>query len=183
METDSSLEMRSPSAFKGMTLSQVCDFVESRHHAYAQKELPGLIQLTERVAIVHGKHDPRLMAVRDYFLESANAFSAHIQKEGGVLFPMIRSLETDASYGDSRWDYIIDPIEQMRLEHEGVELSLEKIRKLTDSFLVPAHACNTYRSMLYGLQAFYANFHQHSDVENNVLFPRALRKVDRIDPE
>ena len=50
------------------------------------------------------------------------------------------------------------------------------IHVLTDDYTVPDWACNTYRAMIEALVSFEKDLHQHIHKENNVLFPRALRR-------
>ena len=42
-----------------MTLTELADHIEATHHAYLKEELPRLDSMTEKVARVHGEHEPR----------------------------------------------------------------------------------------------------------------------------
>jgi regulator of cell morphogenesis and NO signaling len=52
---------------------------------------------------------------------------------------------------------------------------LERIREITANFSVPDYACVTYRAMIAGLQDLEKDLHVHIHLENNILFPRAIR--------
>lgn len=61
---------------------------------------------------------------------------------------------------------------------KAVGLDLEdvaKIREITKDFHLPEYACVTYRALMSGLQELEQDLHMHIHLENNVLFPRALR--------
>ena len=52
---------------------------------------------------------------------------------------------------------------------------LAALRKLTDDYVAPEWACATFRALYQGLEELEASMHVHVHLENNVLFPRALR--------
>jgi regulator of cell morphogenesis and NO signaling len=60
-------------------------------------------------------------------------------------------------------------------EHEAAGELLEQIRKACDDFAVPPDVCTTFRAMYQGLEDFERDLHKHVHLENNILFPRALR--------
>jgi len=56
----------------------------------------------------------------------------------------------------------------------GIRASATCEIEFTD-YEVPAEACNTWRALWHGLAAFETDMHRHIHLENNILFPRALR--------
>lgn len=70
---------------------------------------------------------------------------------------------------------IQSPIAMMELEHDQAGALMASIRQLTNDYTPPPDACTTYRLSFAGLQAFEADLHQHVHLENNILFPKALR--------
>ena len=61
-------------------------------------------------------------------------------------------------------------------EHDNAGDALSRLRELTQGFIAPAEACNTWRVMLDGLHALEQDLHQHIYKENSILFPRALAR-------
>ena len=49
------------------------------------------------------------------------------------------------------------------------------IRRLSGGYAAPADACTTYTVSYQELEAFEADLHRHVHLENNILFPKALR--------
>ncbi len=156
-----------------MSLTELCDHIESTHHAYLKVELPRLDQMTEKVARVHGDKEPKLRAIRRIFDELKAELEPHMAKEEKVLFPMIRQFEASSGIPDFHCGTVRNPILQMEQEHEHAGDALARIRVAADDFVPPSWACNTYRAMLDGLQELEENMHQHVHKENNVLFPKA----------
>jgi regulator of cell morphogenesis and NO signaling len=52
---------------------------------------------------------------------------------------------------------------------------MEKIRQLTSNYAVPADGCTTYQVGLQELARFEEDLHAHVHLENNILFPKALK--------
>jgi regulator of cell morphogenesis and NO signaling len=116
---------------------------------------------------VHHDKDPATMdALRRAWTDLVEDLVPHMRKEEQVLFPWIRS-----GHGDSAWA----PIQVMESDHERVGEILATIRRLTGDYVVPEEACGSWRALWQGLEALEEDLHRHIHLENNVLFPRALR--------
>ncbi|MCU0712137.1 MAG: iron-sulfur cluster repair di-iron protein [Pirellula sp.] len=158
-----------------LSLTQLCDHIESTHHAYLKTELPRLDHMTEKVARVHGDKDTRLHRVRDAFVALRSELEPHMMKEERILFPIIRSLETSSTRQEFHCGSVANPIRQMESEHDHAGNELSILNQSTDGYTPPDWACNTYRAMLDALKRLESNMHQHVHKENNVLFPKAIQ--------
>jgi regulator of cell morphogenesis and NO signaling len=157
-----------------MTLAELADHIERTHHDFLREEFPRLDAMTNRVAHVHGEHEPRLLGVRDTFLALRAEMDSHMMKEEQILFPRIRQLEASTGTPAFPRGSLSGPIDQMEEEHGAAGSALERLSALTDGFVPPEWACNTYRAMLSALATLERDLHQHVHKENNILFPRAL---------
>jgi regulator of cell morphogenesis and NO signaling len=160
-------------------MSHLIDHIVSTHHAYLGSELPRLSAMTEKVAMVHGRNHPELLACRDVFAGFRAELESHMGKEENVLFPMIKVLESASSLPESHCGTVQNPIRMMEHEHDDAGRALAKLRELTDGFAPPEDACNTYRACFDGLAELEADLHQHIHKENNILFPRAAQAEER----
>ena len=159
-----------------MSLTKLADHIEQTHHVYLRSELPRLNKIARKVASVHGKKDPRLHMVRETLHALADELSSHMMKEERILFPMVRQLEVSEEAPTFHCGTLANPIRQMELEHDQAGSALERLRELTEGFVPPEWACNTYRVLLDALAHLERDMHQHIHKENNVLFPRALEE-------
>ena len=164
-----------------MSLTDLANHIEQTHHAYLKAELPRLKFITEKVANAHGDRDPRLVEIRDIFAEFARDLSMHMMKEEQVLFPFVRQIEASNTPQSFHCGSIGNPIRQMEREHHDAGDALEQFRKLTEGYIVPEGACNTYRVMLDSLEYLEYDMHQHVHKEDNVLFPRALERERELE--
>ena len=100
-------------------------------------------------------------------------------KEEQVLFPYVRSLaeagDDDLGRGRSPFGTVANPIRMMEREHEEAGEALRLIRALTNDYTTPDDGCATYAVTMSELREFERDLHRHVHLENNVLFPAALR--------
>jgi regulator of cell morphogenesis and NO signaling len=161
-----------------LSLGALADHIEQTHHAYLKTELPRLTEKSERVARKHGWRDPRLREVRQTVRTFAEEMFGHMQKEEGILFPLVRQIEAGA--GDAfHCGSIANPIHVMEAEHESAGAAIARLRELTNGFTPTDQDCNTHRALLGGLADLEADLHRHVHKENNILFPRALARASR----
>jgi regulator of cell morphogenesis and NO signaling len=149
-------------------LSALIDHILSRHHAYLRSELPRLFRWLRAVQEAHGAGDGVVLAALEQVLAGLQQeLEAHMHKEELILFPAIR--RADAGIGQ--------PIAVMETEHESASRALREIRRLTADYQPPERACATYRALWQALAELEKDLHLHIHLENNILFPRALREA------
>jgi regulator of cell morphogenesis and NO signaling len=168
-----------PVHFEEMTLTQLIGYIVSTHHAYVNKELPLIYSYLEKVASKHGERHPELIKVFQLFAAVKEELESHMKKEEFVLFPRIKEMEkhllNEGGPFNLNITYLQSPITIMEQEHDHAGTLLNEIRVLTTNYVPPADACTTYRLSFASLQAFELDLHQHIHLENNVLFPKAIR--------
>jgi regulator of cell morphogenesis and NO signaling len=157
--------------------TELADHIEATHHAYLHAELPRLVELTAKIAAVHGDRHPELHEVARTVVELHDDMEPHMAKEERILFPMIRTLDTGPDSGEavpSHCGSVANPIARMMQEHELTGEILSRLRTLTDGFQVPADGCGSYTAAYEGLARVELDTHQHIHKENNLLFPAAM---------
>jgi regulator of cell morphogenesis and NO signaling len=155
-------------------LSTLIRHILTTYHEPLRKELPRLGAMAAKVAAVHGEKDPRLTRVSTAVSELSADLHAHMVKEELVLFPVIEALEAGVG-SPLRVD---SPISVMEHEHDHAGALLSELRDITSGYEPPAWGCSTLRALYHGLSELEAAMHVHVHLENNVLFPRALRLGD-----
>ncbi|MCF3108988.1 iron-sulfur cluster repair di-iron protein [Niabella sp. CC-SYL272] len=161
-------------AYTSWPADLLADYIEKKHHRYVTAKIAEITPFLEKVATVHGSRHPELKAVEALFKDSAAELSAHMQKEEMILFPYIRSL---ASNGTTRapFETVEDPISVMMHEHHMEGERFEKIAALTGNYTPPEDACSTCRVTFSLLKEFEEDLHLHVHLENNILFPKAVK--------
>ena len=157
--------------FDAWDLGFLADYIYNVHHKYVRENGPIIEQLAEKVASRHGAAHPELFEVAKTVKALVADMNSHQQKEERVLFPAIKSLEGsgEATLG------IGGPVHMMEVEHDDAGNELKTLRKLTNNYALPADACNSYTYLFDKIQAFENDLFQHIHLENNILFPKALK--------
>lgn len=133
----------------------------TRYHQVHREQLVELIRLASRVEQVHGDRPECPVGLAQHLNAMAHELDAHMQKEEQILFPMLKAGQRALAAG---------PIHVMRTEHDDHALALQQLYALTDNITLPKGACNTWRALYVGLQAFVDDLKQHIHLENNILF-------------
>jgi len=148
-------------------MTELIDHIVATFHVPLREELPRLKAMATKVFEVHGEKDPaRLKGVRDTIVALMSELVLHMQKEEEILFPMIAAGQGAMATG---------PVSVMEAEHADAGIMLRRLSDLTDQYQPPEGACNTWRALWAGLEALEEALHVHIHLENNILFPRALK--------
>jgi regulator of cell morphogenesis and NO signaling len=174
-----------PLAYDEWNLDFLVDYIVNTHHRYVKKTLPDLVGYATKVAKVHGEHHPELLKIKQLMDEINTELSAHLIKEEKVLFPYIKQLvissqEDTQPLQATHFGTIQTPINMMEMEHEIVGKNLEEIKTLSNNFALPEDACASYSLLYRLLEEFQEDLHIHIHLENNILFPKALKLEKEI---
>jgi regulator of cell morphogenesis and NO signaling len=159
--------------FKDWDLGFLCDYIMNTHHKFVIKNLPPLVFYTQKIATVHGDHHAELIEIADLFGKISDELNQHLTKEEEVLFPAIKMALSDFS-ADNK-ETIRSEISRMTVEHEFAGGAMDRIRRISNDYQVPEDGCNTYQVTYKLLEQFEDDLHVHVHLENNILYPKALK--------
>lgn len=159
------------------SLDFLADYIVNTHHSYVRKNLPDIRTYAEKVMKVHGSRHPELLPVHNLVETVYAELSAHVVKEETIVFPYIKELVMGKNNTppNTHFGSIQDPISLMEMDHETVGKNLADIRTLTNNYSLPDDACATYSLLYRMLDEFEEDLHLHVHLENNILFPKALK--------
>ena len=154
------------------------------HHVFTRKAIDTLPALATQVRLRHGEARPETREVAALVHHLAGDLAPHMQKEEQILFPFIESLEgaleTGAGPAGSCFGSVRNPIRMMMREHDAAEAILKALRAVTRDYALPADASESFAGLYSGLQELEADLTEHIRLENEVLFPRALRLEEAV---
>ena len=157
----------------------LADYIYQQHHTYYYDNGPIIADLLEKVQERHGARYPQLDSLGQLYAQLQAELAAHFIKEERVLFPYIHALVKARRTGDAEalagYPAIEDPVHLMEAEHEAAGALLAEMNALTQGYTPPAGACNSHQYLYEKLKALETDLHQHVHLENNILFPKALR--------
>ncbi len=170
----------SPRDWNTAPLRDLAAHIVATHHEYLRREFQ---PLSERLAKVYRVYNERygetLTGLPETFDGLRSELETHMSKEERILFPAIVAAESAAAAGaplpPSPFGTVANPIRMMEAEHESAGQALAAIRAITRDFELPEYACVTYRALMNGLRELEQDLHLHIHLENNILFPRAIK--------
>lgn len=161
------------------SLSGLIKYIEDSHHTYTREALARISKLLKKVVAVHGGHHTELIEVQKLFTELVDELEPHLQKEEEVLFPFIMNLEEALKRNSlpptSCFGTVRNPVRMMNIEHETAGELLRGLRASTGNYSAPEDACMSYRTLYEAMQELETDLHRHIHLENNILFPRAVK--------
>ena len=169
-----------PLPYNDWSLDFLADYIVNTHHSYVKKTIPDIRAYAEKVAKVHGEHHPELLEINRLAQEVCDEMSEHMIKEETVLFPYVKHIVNTKGKGKGYVKFdslenVQEPIDIAVTEHELVGGNMDKIKELSDNFKVPEDGCASYAYLFKTLNEFEDDIHIHIHLENNILFPKALK--------
>jgi regulator of cell morphogenesis and NO signaling len=165
--------------YKSWPLDLLAEYIEKKHHRYVEEKIPVLRQFLDKLCRVHGERHPELFKINELFTASAGELAAHMKKEELILFPFIKKMVKakleNGAVQSPQFGTVENPIAMMMEEHDNEGQRFRDIAELTDNYNPPADACNTYKVTFSMLDEFEKDLHLHIHLENNILFPEAIK--------
>lgn len=152
------------------------DYIVNVHHQYVRENGPVIEGLAARVASRHGDTHPELFALSEQVQLLLSDLYSHLEKEEGVVFPAIKQLvQARDKEGMQDAPDLNLVIGLMEVEHASAGDDLKRLRKISNDYQLPQAACNSYTYLFEKLKEFENNLFNHIHLENNILFPKALK--------
>jgi regulator of cell morphogenesis and NO signaling len=159
--------------FKNWDTDMLMDYILQQHHEYIRMTIPEIKNLLNIVCSVHSDNS-ELEDIRSHFNALSDELLEHLPVEEEVLFPALRRIKKSAVSLENYtllWN-VQNNIVAMEHEHERAGELMKEIRKLSNNYTPPIHACPTFQMAYRMLEEFEQDMMQHIHLENNVLFPR-----------
>ena len=155
------------------SLRTLVQHVVARHHVYLREAFPRLLALSSELAQQSGAGDERIATLHAILQAFANETLSHLDKEERVLFPMCEGLEMGRR--PSMPPTVRMPIQRMMHEHEEHDATLARLSASTNGYEVRPGMSATEKALVEGLAELDSDLRQHIAIENEVLFPWAMR--------
>lgn len=160
------------------SLDFLVDYIMNNHHQYVRRMIPIISLHADKVASVHGKNHPETIKIADLFLAVREELEMHMMKEERILFPQIKQMmltqNENGQFFPPPFGTIQNPIRMMEYEHTNAGDALYQIRELSNNYIHPDDACNTFKALYSELKEFEEDLHKHIHLENNILFPKSI---------
>lgn len=146
-----------------MTVAELVDHIRTDFHLVELELMNALAASMDRL---RRPPRPSLTPVREAFDVLAEELKTHMEKEEKVLFPWIRAGRGDLAHA---------PIRVMLLEHRETVALLDTLHERTRDLAAAGTAGDLPADVASALELLDRHVREHMHLENDVLFPRALR--------
>lgn len=170
------------SAFVPLQLGALADDIVKRYHRYAREQGEWILKLLDKVCQEHGDKEPHLFSIKEVFQALYQDLILHMQKEEMVLFPLCKELERAEVEIEIHCGSVANPICAMQYEHDVTYEQMKTLCSLSDQFTPPQWACPSMSALYQALKSYHTDLEIHMHLENNLLFPAALRREEELSP-
>jgi regulator of cell morphogenesis and NO signaling len=177
-------KLHSEEDYNSWDLDVLAEHIVNKHHQYLNDNFALLHEFSTKVAKVHGNGSPEVIEIAELYKAIESELSMHMHKEEAILFPFITHLakaqRDGVSIAPPPFGSIQNPIRMMEAEHDSAGDGLKRISELSNNYTPPSWACNTYRVLYAKLQEFENDLQLHIHLENNILFPKAIKLEEEL---
>lgn len=160
------------------------DYIVNNHHNYVRSSSSTIEHHLDKVVTAHGMRHPELIKIKSIFAELKDELLQHMQKEEKMLFPYIKNMYTALHHSmkmnTAPFGSVNNPLKVMESEHVAAGNMMAEINSLSSGYTPPGNACGTYKVLFGELKEFEQDLHQHVHLENNILFPKAVKMEAEI---
>jgi len=159
-------------------LSAVMNYIVQKHHAYCRQQIAVIEPLLAEVSRVHGEKHPELKRIKSLFAKFSRELLMHLVKEEATLFPYIARMEEAVSRKETfprpSYGTVANPVRMMMMEHDAANADFKEIRQASSNYQSPQDVSSDCEAVYQALKELEQDLLVHSDLEDKVLFPRAV---------
>jgi regulator of cell morphogenesis and NO signaling len=172
-------------AFDAWNIDFLTSYITHVHHYYLKNTLTDTATIVKHFADGHVKKYPYMQEVCGHFEQFKEQVLPHIQYEEETIFPYIcqvaHAYENNDVYAKLLVKTLRKPLHVMMRQEENILSALIlKIRTATNGYIVPEHACVSHTVVLSRLKDLDNDLMQHIYLENEILFPRAIKMESEL---
>lgn len=171
--------------FKEWPIDFLVDYIQNIHHAYLKETIPGLKTSLKDFVEGHRQKHPYLIHVEETFNDLADEILEHTVHEEESIFPYIKQISSTYKrkevYGSLFVRTMGKPLNKIvESEHRRISVLLYQLRSETNNYNFNAEACTNHQVIYHKLKELDRDLVQHKYLENNILFPEAMKMEQEL---
>jgi regulator of cell morphogenesis and NO signaling len=164
--------------FTEWKVSFLIDYIVNVHHAYMHMAISSLETSLSSFIETHKKKHPEVNKVLLLFREMTLLLVKHSRHEEEIIFPYIRQIESThrrkETYGNLFVRTLRKPLSNIEKEHEVIYSILKEVQALTNNYTCPLNGCADQSAIYNKLNEFHNDMLQHTHLEDDILYPKAI---------
>ena len=169
--------------YNSWKLDFLIQFLSDIHHDYKEENILLIKQYGKKVAGLYGNQYPELIEVNNLIQGISEEILEHMKNEETILFPYLNELlklDSGSSTLSHNYSKKLKTIDSFEDEHYKIRKTFQKIAKLTNYYILPENACDSFKLLYVKLKSFDDRLQDHIHIENNILFPKAKQLQDKV---
>jgi len=170
-------------AYQEWEMGFLCRYLVNLHHAYVRNNNAFILEMAQKVTKTYGETYPELDKITPIFQRVAGELEKVIQHEEEVLFPLFERISNAWKHhrpGGAKPEVVAGPVYRVQAKHEQILEQFENIRELTSNYEAPRYAGYGFHILYKMLKEYEEDLLLHLHLENNILFPEALRLEEAL---
>jgi regulator of cell morphogenesis and NO signaling len=160
------------------SLTRLIQHIVRTHHRYVRQQLPGLLAIGQKIVENQGERVPKLKRISTLLKELQTEMLVHIEKEEEVFFPYVAQLDEDERIAclppTGSFRGLRETVFAMTKEHESAGRLIDELESVLHAVMPPVQSCASCAALLVALRAFKQDLDRHIQLEDKLLFPRAV---------
>ncbi len=168
-------------ALEELPVDLIIEYLKHMHHVFVRHKLPYIARLIETL---EGPETPLADDLRMVFPLFVEDFILHIHEEEDTLFRYIALLHKASHHkvspGRLYFQMEKHSVQRYAVEHDIHDDEMRGIREITGGYHWGPVASQRLKVIFLELQAFEQELQMHASIENEILFPKALRLENEV---
>jgi len=164
--------------FSEWKISFLIDYITNVHHAYMHMAISSLESSLIAFIENHEKKHQEVNKILFLFRELSPLLMTHSRHEEEIIFPYIRQIESTyirkETYGNLFVRTLRKPLSNIEKEHQVIMSILKEIQSLTNNYNCLSNECADQSAIYNKLNEFHLDMLQHTHLEDDILYPRAI---------
>lgn len=178
LESAAQMGQQGDSQFMNYPVDLLIEYLKHSHYLFIKQKLPYIANLIEEFRAAHPEYDHIEEDLKFVFPLFVEDFIHHIYEEEDTLFTYILQLEK-VQKGKLPAEKIYFQMEQhsvtdYAVAHDAHDDEMAGIRKITANYKLVPEAPLHVKVLYSELQSFESNLKVHAQIENQILFPKAI---------
>ena len=162
----------------------IIEYLRHAHYVFINEKLPYMASLIENLNPDKIGHAHTIRDLQLLFPLFAHDFIHHIHEEEDTFFRYVillqKALTGKANMAQLYYEMEKNQIHLLAVEHDTHDDEMEGIRDITNNYYLDQDAHLHLRVLFLELQALEKDLQTHANVENQILFPKALQLELRV---
>ncbi len=160
-----------------MSASELCDYIEKRHHTYIRQTASELNDHLETCLKLEKANHPELQEILSHFKELHSELEQHFNREERILFPIIRELQEakEKKMPSTVTSAMLEKsLGKMNEDHKQIYHLLNLLRNLSKEYQAPENSAPTLKNSYQELHDLEEDLMKQFYLEENILNPKLI---------